>query len=105
MLVMIKMDDYFEVASQAHRKKEKEKARQMRQTQWWRQQLGKGSCYYCKEEFPKEDLTMDHLTPISRGGRTTKKNVVVCCKDCNSKKKYHTTGELALQKLKANSKL
>jgi 5-methylcytosine-specific restriction endonuclease McrA len=30
---------------------------------------------------------MDHIVPISRGGRTTKGNVVPCCKECNNAKK------------------
>jgi len=34
------------------------------------------------------DITMDHLVPIVRGGRSTQGNVVPACKDCNSKKKY-----------------
>ena len=30
---------------------------------------------------------MDHIVPVSRGGRTTKGNVVPCCKECNNAKK------------------
>ncbi|MEE3258467.1 MAG: HNH endonuclease [Candidatus Latescibacterota bacterium] len=30
---------------------------------------------------------MDHVVPLSRGGRTVKSNVVPCCKDCNSQKR------------------
>lgn len=30
---------------------------------------------------------MDHVVPISRGGKTTKSNVVPCCKECNNAKK------------------
>lgn len=30
---------------------------------------------------------MDHIVPVSRGGRSTKGNVVACCKECNSAKK------------------
>jgi 5-methylcytosine-specific restriction endonuclease McrA len=29
---------------------------------------------------------MDHVVPIVRGGRSTKGNVVPCCKTCNSQK-------------------
>lgn len=29
---------------------------------------------------------MDHLVPLSRGGRSTKRNVVVSCKPCNTEK-------------------
>ena len=33
------------------------------------------------------ELTMDHLVPLSRGGRSTKDNLVPSCKSCNNKKK------------------
>lgn len=29
---------------------------------------------------------MEHIVPISRGGKTTRNNVVPACKDCNTKK-------------------
>ena len=86
-----------------HIKREKEKARKLRKTPWWRQKLALGSCYYCEKSFPGEALTMDHKTPISRGGSTTKGNVVVCCKDCNSNKKYFTPAEMILQEQAAQS--
>jgi len=31
---------------------------------------------------------MDHIVPLSRGGKSKKGNVVPACKDCNNKKKY-----------------
>lgn len=31
---------------------------------------------------------MDHIVPLSRGGKSTKGNVVPACKGCNNKKKY-----------------
>ena len=31
---------------------------------------------------------MDHVVPLVRGGRTTKANVVPCCKECNGQKRY-----------------
>ena len=33
------------------------------------------------------NLTMDHVIPLARGGRSTKDNLVPCCKDCNTRKK------------------
>jgi 5-methylcytosine-specific restriction endonuclease McrA len=36
----------------------------------------------------REKLTMDHLVPLSRGGKSKKGNLVPACKECNSKKKY-----------------
>ena len=31
-------------------------------------------------------LTMDHITPISKGGAHTASNIVPACQSCNSKK-------------------
>jgi 5-methylcytosine-specific restriction endonuclease McrA len=31
---------------------------------------------------------MDHVVPLSRGGKSKKGNIVPACKECNSKKKY-----------------
>lgn len=67
---------------------EKRKARELRRSAWWKRKLEKGICYYCGGRFPGEELTMDHLVPLIRGGRTTKSNCVSACKECNNKKKY-----------------
>ena len=50
--------------------------------------LQKGVCHYCGKKFPASELTMDHVVPLSRGGRSTKGNIVPCCKNCNNGKKY-----------------
>lgn len=68
--------------------KERRKARELRMTQWWKRRLAKGLCYYCKQSIPPKELTMDHIVPISRGGKSTKGNVVPACKECNNKKKH-----------------
>jgi len=77
--------------------KEKEKARQLRKSQWWQAKLSKGICHYCGEKFSKEELTMDHILPLARGGKSTKGNLVIACKKCNNEKKYLTPAELILQ--------
>ena len=69
-------------------KQEKEKARRLRQTAWWTRKIQKGICYYCHREVGRENLTMDHLVPLSRGGKSKKGNIVPACKTCNNKKKY-----------------
>ena len=43
-------------------------------------------CCYCEKRFPKRQLTMDHVLPISRGGKTSWENIVTACGDCNSRK-------------------
>jgi 5-methylcytosine-specific restriction protein A len=40
---------------------------------------------------------MDHIVPIARGGKSTKGNVVPCCKKCNNEKKYLTPVEMKLK--------
>lgn len=78
-------------------KKEREKARQLRASNWWKNKLAAGICHYCEGTFEKDELTMDHIVPVSRGGKSSKGNVVVSCKECNNKKKYHTPAELVLK--------
>ena len=67
---------------------EKEKARALRKTRWWHNRIAKGTCHYCCRTFLSEELSMDHIVPIIRGGKTTRGNVVPACKECNSRKKY-----------------
>ncbi len=68
--------------------RERRRAWELRQSQWWKRQLDRGRCYYCGKPFPPHKLTMDHIVPLSRGGKSNKGNVVPACKDCNNKKKY-----------------
>lgn len=67
-------------------KREKNRARELRQTQWWKQRLARGVCYYCGKPFRSAELTMDHVVPLARGGKSTKNNVVTACKSCNTRK-------------------
>ena len=71
-----------------HIGREKAKARELRQSQWWKNKRGTGVCHYCRKRFPARELTMDHVVPIIRGGRSVKSNLVPCCKPCNDQKKY-----------------
>ena len=82
------MDDWIEIKrDEKHIAREKKKARDLRKSQWWQQQLQKGICHYCGKKFPAKELTMDHIVPIARGGKSTKSNVAPCCKACNTDKK------------------
>lgn len=81
-------DFFFIPADPEHIKREKAKAATLRRSQWWKNLRGQGKCHYCQERFPARELTMDHIVPIARGGKTTRNNVVPCCKDCNNKKKH-----------------
>lgn len=44
------------------------------------------TCQYCGRRPAREDLTIDHVVPRSRGGRSTWENVVLACQDCNARK-------------------
>ncbi len=83
------MSDYFisDVTEQEIRR-ERDKGRDLRRTRWWQNRLAKGICHYCGGKFPHDELTMDHLVPVTRGGKSTPGNVVPACKGCNSRKKY-----------------
>ena len=69
-------------------RREKEKARQPRKTEWWLRRINGGLCHYCGRQVGREALTMDHVVPLSRGGKSKKGNIVAACKECNNKKKY-----------------
>lgn len=68
-------------------KRERRKARELRSSQWWKRRCAKGQCHYCGDSISPSELTMDHIVPIARGGKSTKGNLVPACKTCNNKKK------------------
>lgn len=43
-------------------------------------------CMYCGKKFTYDALSIDHVTPRSRGGQTTWQNCVASCLRCNSEK-------------------
>lgn len=86
------MDDAF-------KKREREKARALRKSRWWQTKLQAGLCDYCGERFERDELTMDHIVPVARGGRSVKGNVAVSCKECNTTKKTSTPVEDLLSQI------
>jgi len=48
------------------------------------------TCQYCAEVFAPEDLTFDHVVPVSQGGRRSWENIVTCCVPCNRRKDDRT---------------
>jgi 5-methylcytosine-specific restriction endonuclease McrA len=77
-----------ETISEDEIRREKEKARRLRRTHWWNRKIQGGVCHYCRRPVGRQNLTMDHVIPLSRGGKSKKGNIVAACKDCNNKKKY-----------------
>ena len=43
----------------------------------------KNTCVYCGAT---EDLTLDHVVPLARGGAHSEENLAVACRACNSSK-------------------
>ncbi|NLD21621.1 MAG: HNH endonuclease [Bacteroidales bacterium] len=47
----------------------------------------RGACAYCRtKQSRKIKLTRDHVVPVSKGGLTTRPNIVPACQRCNSSK-------------------
>ena len=53
-------------------------------------------CQYCGRRFSKQDLTVDHVVPRSRGGLDTWDNLVLACTACNLKKGSRTPEEACM---------
>jgi 5-methylcytosine-specific restriction endonuclease McrA len=68
-------------------RRERARARELRASPWWKRRLARGRCHWCHRSFPPAALTMDHIVPVSRGGKSVKGNVVPCCKECNNAKR------------------
>jgi 5-methylcytosine-specific restriction endonuclease McrA len=68
-------------------RREKARARELRQSGWWKRRIAYGRCHYCGREVGARRLTLDHVVPLIRGGTSVRGNVVPACKDCNSAKK------------------
>jgi 5-methylcytosine-specific restriction endonuclease McrA len=82
------MDYFITEISAKQIRQEKDKARELRRSRWWNDRVAKGLCHYCGAHFPPTELTMDHVVPIARGGKSSRGNLVPACKECNNKKKY-----------------
>lgn len=46
-------------------------------------------CQYCGTEVTEATATLDHVHPVSLGGKTTWENSTTACKPCNYKKAAH----------------
>ena len=81
--------EYFslDAINEAIIRREKNKARELRRTRWWQQKTASGTCWYCGCQVGFKNLTMDHVIPLARGGRSTRDNLVPSCKECNTRKK------------------
>ena len=60
------------------------------------------TCQYCG--VSNHSLTVDHIMPRSRGGKTSWTNVVVACKPCNLKKGSQTPSETGMKLIRKPAK-
>jgi len=56
----------------------------------------RNTCQFCKRMLPASELTLDHVVPRSRGGRSSWENLVACCYQCNNRKGDRTPEEAGL---------
>lgn len=54
-------------------------------------------CMYCGGEFAVEQLSRDHILPVSRRGTDSWTNVVSACKRCNHRKADRTPEEAGME--------
>ena len=81
------MSDHYAPVDPDVLRRERARARELRASQWWKRRIEPGVCYYCRRRVGAAALTMDHIVPLGRGGRSLRGNVVPACKDCNTRKR------------------
>src|SRR6266436_147781 len=50
-------------------------------------------CQHCGKQLTRFSATLDHLQPVSEGGRNNYNNLVTACRECNSRKSAKTIGD------------
>lgn len=53
-----------------------------------------GKCAICGKPVKFKKMTIDHITPLSRGGTNDIKNLQLACKRCNSMKSNMTMDDM-----------
>lgn len=61
-------------------------------------------CQYCGQTRPVNQLSLDHVTPRSLGGKTTWENIVCSCVGCNSRKGGRTPSQAGMKLLSKPTK-
>lgn len=60
----------------------------------------RNTCQYCGTMVPSGELTLDHVVPRSRGGKSTWENLVACCPLCNRRKGSRLPAEADMKLLR-----
>lgn len=61
------------------------------------------TCQYCGNKYHRDELSMDHVIPKSKGGPPTYTNIVTACKACNRFKDDRTPEEAGMTLLRQPS--
>lgn len=59
------------------------------------------TCQYCGKRCSSDRLSIDHVTPRSRGGATNWENCVLACVSCNARKADRSPKDVGLRLLRA----
>lgn len=62
------------------------------------------TCQYCHTHFSEKRLTIDHVLPLSKGGKHEWTNVVAACSKCNNVKGSRTPEQANMKLLKQPAK-
>lgn len=57
----------------------------------WGEQTG--CCYLCCNPLDRNDINVDHKTPVSQGGSNRKTNLGLTCSNCNKEKHGKTVAQ------------
>ncbi len=63
------------------------------------------TCQYCRTVLPASRLTLDHVIPRSRSGKSTWENMVACCYACNNRKGNKTPDEASMTLVRRPAKV
>jgi len=64
----------------------------------------RNTCQYCGRTFKPEELNIDHVLPLSRGGKNIWENVVCSCISCNLRKGNKTLRETGMRLIRKPKK-
>ena len=64
-----------------------------------------GNCQYCGKTLSINNMTIDHVVPKSKGGKTSWKNCVACCRMCNIKKSNKSLSQLIDVRLRCSPRV
>ena len=62
------------------------------------------TCMYCGKKPGSKELSVDHVIPKSRGGKSSWENVVVACTACNTRKANRLMHEVGMKLLRKPEK-